>query len=167
MMGPEELGRLIDAHGGTLVLAARSWSAMAEDVVQEAFLKLASANPTPSDPVAWLYRVVRNGAISAGRSDRRRVHRETQAANVAWFTPADDNRLDADAATTALAGLPSDEREVIALHLWGGHNFATIGEITGTSAATAHRRYVAGLTRLRERLSFSPLPLRERGGGEG
>jgi RNA polymerase sigma factor (sigma-70 family) len=152
MMGPEELGRLLDQHGGALVLTARSWCAAAEDVVQEAFLKLASSNPTPTEPIAWLYRVVRNGAISAGRSERRRTRRETQAATVEWFAPAADDRLDADVAAAALAGLPSEEREAIALHLWGGHNFAAIGELTGTSSATAHRRYVAGLARLRERL---------------
>ncbi|MFL5328446.1 MAG: RNA polymerase sigma factor [Gemmataceae bacterium] len=160
MMGPDELGRLLDSHGGALILAARSWCASAEDVVQEAFLKLASRRPSPSDPVAWLYRVVRNAAISAGRSERRRIKRETHAASSEWFIAPDESPLDADVAAKALAGLPPEEREVIALHLWGGHNFAAIGALTGTSAATAHRRYVAGLARLRERLE-TPCPNRD------
>ena len=159
MMGPEELAGLLDTHGGALVLAARSWCASAEDVVQEAFLKLANQRPTPDQPVAWLYRVVRNAAITASRADQRRARRETHAATNEWFVPADDDRIDADAATTAMNGLPPEEREVIALHLWGGHNFAAIGELTETSAATAHRRYVAGLSRLRERLG-EPCPSR-------
>ena len=158
-MGPEELAGLLDRHGGALVLAARSWCACAEDVVQESFLKLASQRPPPQDPVAWLYRVVRNAAISASRSDRRRVRRETHAASAEWFAPSDDDRIDADAATVAMSALPPEEREAIALHLWGGHNFAAIGELTGTSTATAHRRYVAGLTRLRQRLG-EPCPSR-------
>jgi len=151
MMGPDELARLIDTHGGALVLAARSWCACAEDVVQEAFLKL-SSRARPTDPVAWLYRVVRNGAISASRSDRRRVQRESQAATSVWFESKAEDGLDGAIAASALANLPPEEREVIVLHLWGGHNFAMIGEITETSAATAHRRYVAGLTLLREQL---------------
>jgi DNA-directed RNA polymerase specialized sigma24 family protein len=33
--------------------------------VQEAFLKLVEQRSQPDRPLAWLYRVVRNGAISA------------------------------------------------------------------------------------------------------
>jgi RNA polymerase sigma-70 factor (ECF subfamily) len=157
MMGPDDLGRLLDAHGGALVLAARTWCAAAEDVVQESFLKLAGLRTTPDDPAAWLYRVVRNAAISADRSDRRRVKHESKAATTDWFEPEHETRLDGEAATHALDGLPPDEREVIVLHLWGGRGFVEIGELTQISAATAHRRYCAGLARLRERLD-EPCP---------
>ena len=57
---------------------------LAEEVVQEAFVKLFAA--APDDPAAWLYRVVRNAAIDAGRASRRRVNRERAAARpVRWF----------------------------------------------------------------------------------
>src|SRR5262245_25806381 len=157
-MGPELLGRLVDAHAAALVLYARQWCAAPEDVVQEAFLKLVQKAP-PSDPVPWLYRVVRNAAVSAGRADRRRRHHEAAAAarSPAWFVAPDAAGLDAEAAAAALRSLPLDEREVTVAHLWGGLTFDQIGELAGCSASPAHRRYVAGLSALRERLGV-PCP---------
>ena len=64
MMGPEAFGRLVDEHTGALVLYARQWCSAPEDVVQEALLKLVAQTKAPDHPVAWLYRVVRNAAIS-------------------------------------------------------------------------------------------------------
>jgi RNA polymerase sigma-70 factor (ECF subfamily) len=48
--------------------------------------------------------------------------------------------------------LPLDEREVIVAHLWGGLTFEQIAAVAGCSSSTAHRRYAAGLSALRERL---------------
>ncbi len=72
-MTPERLGRLVDERAAALTLFARQWCAAPEDVVQEAFVKLAARRPPPDDAVAWLYQVVRNGAISQGveASERR------------------------------------------------------------------------------------------------
>jgi DNA-directed RNA polymerase specialized sigma24 family protein len=64
-IGPEVLGRLFDEHAAALALFARQWCDTAEDVVQDAFVALARQVPAPDRPVAWLYRVVRNGAIAA------------------------------------------------------------------------------------------------------
>jgi RNA polymerase sigma-70 factor (ECF subfamily) len=156
-MGPELLGQLIDRHGPALALYARQWCSAPEDVVQEAFLKLAALRTDPDRPGAWLYRAVRNGAISAGRSERRRLRHEGRAAVSPWFAPAEASRLDAAAAEHALGQLPVEEREVIVARLWGELTFDDIGSLTGTSAATAHRRYAEGLARLRERLG-EPCP---------
>ncbi len=41
---------------------------------------------------------------------------------------------------------------MIVAHLWGGLTFEQIAELAGCSPSTAHRRYVAGLANLRERL---------------
>ncbi len=65
MMTPTEIARLIDAHAAPLVLYARQWCDAPEDVVQEAFIKLVRQSRPPADAVAWLYRVVRNGALDA------------------------------------------------------------------------------------------------------
>jgi hypothetical protein len=48
-MGPEQLSRLVDDFAAALVLYARQWCASAEDVVQEAFVKLASQRPPPDN----------------------------------------------------------------------------------------------------------------------
>jgi RNA polymerase sigma factor (sigma-70 family) len=159
MMGPEHLGLLIDNHGPALVLYARQWCTTPEDAVQNAFLKLSSARPVPADPLPWLYRAVCNEAMTAGRAERRRRHYEGRAAASAptWFAPAEASRLDAATVTDALAGLPLEEREVIVAHLWGGLTFEQIGPLIGSSPATAHRRYVNGLSTLRDRLG-EPCP---------
>jgi RNA polymerase sigma-70 factor (ECF subfamily) len=160
MMGPEHLGRLVERHAAALVLYARQWCAAPEDVVQEAFLKLMAQRPPPDNPIPWLYRVVRNGALSAARTQRRRWRHEAAAAAQVppWFV-ADASGPDVEAATAALRGLPLEEREVIVAHLWGGLTFEQIAELAGCSASTAHRRYAAGLAALRQRLRI-PCPNR-------
>jgi RNA polymerase sigma-70 factor (ECF subfamily) len=155
MMGPELLGRLVDEHAAALVLYARQWCATPEDVVQEAFIKLGSQRTAPAQVVPWLYRVVRNAAISAARAaQRRQRHEQAAAPRVSWFEAAPDALLDAETATAALRSLPAEQREVITLTLWSGLTFEQIGELVGCSSSTAHRWYVAGLTTLRERLNI-------------
>lgn len=153
-MGPEQLSRLVDNYAAALVLYARQWCASAEDVVQEAFVKLAAQRTLPDNIVAWLYRVVRNGSLGAVRAERRRRHHEAAAAlrMPSWFTPTESARLDSETATAALQTLPLELRETLVDHLWGGLTFEQIGELTGVSSSTAHRRYLAGLSALRERL---------------
>jgi RNA polymerase sigma-70 factor (ECF subfamily) len=153
-MGPELLSRLLDEHAAALVLYARQWCAAPEDVVQEAFVKLAAQHRPPDNLAGWLYRVVRNGALATARAERRRLHHEKTAAQQApnWFAPVEATRLDGAIATTALQGLPLEQRETLVAHLWGGLTFEQIGELTGVSSSTAHRRYLAGLSALRERL---------------
>ena len=99
-LGPEILGRLFDEHAAALVLYARPWCEAPEDVVQDAFVALARQDPAPGRVVAWLYRAVRNGAITAARRSRRRRRREQRAAGresvpgSPWFDATDD-RMDA------------------------------------------------------------------------
>jgi RNA polymerase sigma factor (sigma-70 family) len=154
MMGPEILGELVDRHGRALMLYARQWCSAPEDVVQEAFLKMVSYQPAPNRIVAWLYRVVRNAAISASRSERRRRRHEAAAAEyfLPWLEANEDAILDGRAVTQALQALPAEPREAITLHLWGGLTFEEIAEVTGCSSSTAHRWYASGLELLRERL---------------
>src|SRR5260370_133746 len=113
MMSPDLLGQLVDRHAAALGLFARPWGASPEDVVQEAFVNLAAQRPRPDNCLAWLYRVVRNGALTAARSERRRRKYESFAAALVptWFEPSPGTALDAEAATTALETLPIEQRE--------------------------------------------------------
>src|ERR1700679_552448 len=113
-MNSTDFARLIDAHAAPLVLYARQWCEAAEDVVQEAFLKLVRQRRQPVDVAAWLYRVVRNGAIDAGKMARRRQRRELAAARpVRWFVEPEVDGLDAETAMAALDRLAPELREVI------------------------------------------------------
>lgn len=157
-IGPEHLGRLFDGHAAALVLYARQWCDGPEDVVQEAFVTLAQQRDAPERVVPWLFRVVRNRAIAAARSDRRRSRREARAsAGEAWFAATDD-RVDAGHAARLLDELEPESREVIVARLWGGLTFEEVARLQGCSLTTAHRRYRAGLDRLYERLEPSWTP---------
>jgi RNA polymerase sigma factor (sigma-70 family) len=160
-MDSDWLGGLVDRYAAALELYARQWCHAPEDVVQEAFLKLVAQRPLPEQPAAWLFRVVRNGALNAALAARRRRQHEAEAAGDAaiWFqTESDTSRpesLDAEAASAALQSLPLEQREAIVAHLWGGLTFEQIGELSGCSASTAHRYYAAGLSAIRERLGVT------------
>jgi RNA polymerase sigma-70 factor (ECF subfamily) len=152
-MTPAEVARLIDTHTAPLVLCARQWCAEPEDVVQEAFVKLARQGWPPTDPVAWLYRVVRNGAINASKMAQRRQRRESAVARPErWFIEPEVDGLDADTAVAALQRLDTEQREVIVARHWGGLSFEQIAEVVGCSASTAFRRYTAGVDELRKQL---------------
>jgi RNA polymerase sigma factor (sigma-70 family) len=151
-MEPTILGQLYRQHAPALLLYARQWDGSAEDLVQEAFVRLAQQAPPPEQILPWLYRVVRNAALMAQRTAVRRNQREQRASKPeAWFSMTDD-RLDADEATRLLAAVPLELREVIVARLWGGLTFEDIAHMVGCSLPTAHRRYQTGLAQLRERL---------------
>src|ERR1700736_1049525 len=86
-MDAMHLGHLIDRHAPALILYARQWCSAPEDVVQEAFLKLMAQPGLPELVLPWLFRVVRNRAISASRAERRRQRREQNVAarRTPWF----------------------------------------------------------------------------------
>ena len=159
---PELLGRLLDEQGGALALFASQWTDAADDCVQEALIELARQPQAPDSPVAWLFRVVRNRAISRARSARRRERHETQA----WELRVreGDNRegeapaeplADPEDIALALAALDPELREVVVARTWGGLGFEQIATLVGCSTSTAHRRYLAGLAALRERLEIT------------
>jgi RNA polymerase sigma-70 factor (ECF subfamily) len=156
VMTPMEVARLIDTHAASLVLCARQWCAEPEDVVQEAFIKLARQRTAPLDPAAWLYRVVRNGALDAAKTARRRLRRESVAAqSVRWFVEPEVDGLDAETAVAALEKLGPEQREVVVARHWGGLSFEQIAQAIGCSASTAFRHYGAAVEALRKQLGVS------------
>lgn len=154
---PELLGILLEEHGAALRLYARQWCDTPDDIVQESLIKLARQKRLPDRLLPWLYRVVRNGAISASRAMRRRARYESEAGRATdpWFAPHPGSGIDEAAASDALRCLPLDQREAVVAHIWGNLSFAEIGELSGSSSSTAHRRYAEGVRTLRERLGVS------------
>ena len=103
-VGPEIIGRLIDRHARALVLYARQLCDDPEDVVQQALMILAEQRETPREPIAWLYRVVRNEALMASRAAQRRRRREQRARGSRWRTEKRANeRVTTVATATATA----------------------------------------------------------------
>ncbi|WP_202908897.1 RNA polymerase sigma factor [Roseimaritima ulvae] len=149
----------MDAHADALLLFARQRSKVsAEDVVQEAFLRLVrrvKENDPPDNVVAWLYGVVRNELITIHHKVRRsRAREESLAAErLMWFEPSVDTLLDASRAAEQLKILPIEQRETVVARIWGQLSFEEIASVTNSSRSTVHRRYVSGLDTLRKSLS--------------
>ncbi|HZN35933.1 MAG TPA: RNA polymerase sigma factor [Pirellulaceae bacterium] len=158
---PELLGRLLDEQGGALALYAAQWSATPDDCVQEALIELAAQPRVPASPAAWLFRVVRNRAISQFRSARRRERREQLALRLRPRQGEAPAELASEELAAALESLSDDLREAVVARTWGGLNFEQIAALAGCSTSTAHRRYEAGLAALRERLE-APCPTNPR-----
>jgi RNA polymerase sigma factor (sigma-70 family) len=156
---PKLLADLLDRLGAALQLYARQWCSGPDDVVQEAFVELAGLEDWPASPQAWLFRVARNRAISQVRASQARQRHEGAAAAKSreWFDRHVRLHDELEQAAEALASLPLELREVVVAHFWGGLTFSEIGELTGTSSSTAHRRYEAALLMLRERMEV-PCP---------
>ena len=152
--GPELLGRLLDRHAAALELYARQLCDCSEDVVQEALIELVGQPQMPCDVAAWLYRVVRNKAITAWRSAQRRQRHESAAVanRPAAFERSAADRIDGGAAAAALESLSIELREVVVARIWGGLTFQQIAQLVGVSDSAAHRRYEAALLALRQKL---------------
>jgi RNA polymerase sigma-70 factor (ECF subfamily) len=156
---PAQLSRWFDAYASALVLYARQWlpDGAAEDIVQDVFIRLMSQRPAPANAKAWLFRSVRNAALSHLRSRHRAETREQRVAadRPAWFDERPEELISAAEAQAALGTLPDEQREVIVLRIWGQLTFEEIAEILGRSVSTLFSRYKTGLAAIRKKLELS------------
>jgi RNA polymerase sigma-70 factor (ECF subfamily) len=159
--GPE-LERLYDEHAQALHAFLLSFTrdpADTRDLLQEIFVKLArdgSLLHGVRQERAFLLRLAHNAAIDLirrrGTRDRTRDH--FAAESVSPFAPA----ADPDEATfrrelsTALAGLPPEQRAVAHLKLWENLTFEQIAATLEISPNTAASRYRYALDKMRDRL---------------
>jgi RNA polymerase sigma-70 factor (ECF subfamily) len=157
----DRLSQLVIQRAPGLALYARQWvdRVSAEDVLQEALTALLCQRPTPDDPVAWVFRAVRNSAIDHARAASRRRRREQSVAENRshWFETRADALLDGETAEQALQQLPAECRQIVVLRIWGEQGFAQIAQIMDLSVSTVHDRYAAALKQLRAALE-KPCP---------
>lgn len=153
---------LVRAHQGPLLRYARGLLGAGtayEDVVQEAFLKLAQSPPEigGADSLGpWLFRVARNLCMDVMRSETRRKKREESVAareatggGIA-AVEAEDTR---QAVEEKLAGLPVDQRDVLVLRLLGDKSYKEIAAITGKKIGTVGWLVSEGLKALSHELA--------------
>lgn len=154
----EEMIALIDAHFAALVLFAQQWNAgEAEDLVQEAFvqlLKVSHKKGCPENVAAWLFQVVRNGAISRFRRNSRREKREKEhgETRIHWSEPTQNTDLESKELLDLLEHLPMEHREVVIMRIWGSLSFDEIAKAVGVSRTTVFRKYSESLQELKRRL---------------
>ena len=144
--------RLYEEQGPALLgyacalLGVRAW---AQDVLHTVFLKLMNEKETISNPVPYVYRALRNTAFNFLRQETRCSALETEPA---WFEPINLMSEMALAVQEALLALPSEQREVVVLHVWGGWSFGEIAALIQIPPDTAASRYRYALSKLRELL---------------
>ncbi|MCP4712131.1 MAG: RNA polymerase sigma factor [Planctomycetes bacterium] len=158
-MEPEQLSQYFAAYGRELVLYARQWvkTDQAEDAVQEVFIRLIKQAEPPRNVKAWLFRAVRNGAISQWRSQQRRIkHTEKHAAEqTGWFEIRPGDLIDAAAAQQVLETLPAEQREIVTLRIWGQMTLKEIAEVIDAPQSTVFSRYTAALEAIRKKMEQS------------
>ena len=153
---PAELGRWYDAHAAALLLYARQWleRQAAEDVVQNAFLRLATHSDRVKNVRAWLFTAVRNAAMTEHRSRQRRDrrHRVVLERQADLFEPDVDDQIDGVDAQRIVDTLPPDQREIIVLRIWGGLSLPEAAEVLAEPVSTLFSRYKAGLAQIRRQM---------------
>jgi RNA polymerase sigma-70 factor (ECF subfamily) len=158
---PEAFAALYDRLAVRLFNTARTLTsaADAEDIVHDVFVELARSRQRLAgviDLEAYVFTMLRH-AVSRRRRrfaiDRKAVGllaAERLRAGGAGESPP---RLPDDQLAAAVAALPAEQREVIALKIDGGLTFAEIAAVTHTSLNTAASRYRYALEKLRASLS--------------
>ena len=135
--------------------------AIAEDVLQEVFLRLWRA-PERFDPSrgtlrSFLLIDANARAIEAVRTESARRAREERDGRSPGPEPASVERLVWERSLTehlddALGGLPASEREPIELAYYGGYTYRQVAALLRQPEGTVKSRIRAGLLRLHDRL---------------
>jgi RNA polymerase sigma-70 factor, ECF subfamily len=155
----EEVQALYQQHGPALLLYARSLLGrrdVADDVLQQVFMKLLEQNSIPEETRPYLFRAIRNVALNWIRSESKQVD---LAEIDPWFEAPHRDHATRVSLTVELMRVPEDQRQVLVLHIWGGLSFEEIGNVLDVSANTVASRYRYALQKLRVAMRTKDDPL--------
>ncbi len=147
-----EIELLYRQHGPALLLFAQGVTgerSRAQDAVHQVFLKLiekGSLNRV-ADKKAYLFACVRNAALNDSKLRDRNAPLDPDSA---WFSPPDRDYAGEQNLRRALEALPSDQRQVMVLHIWGELTFSQISDLLDLSSNTVASRYRYALAKLRD-----------------
>jgi RNA polymerase sigma-70 factor (ECF subfamily) len=145
--------QLMQEHGASLLLYARQWCnshADAEEAVQDGFVRFWRAwqdgRIKVKEPTGLLYLHVKRSALDRLRGNKRRTARHDKAADILyeeqpWFESTLDRDERRAALEQAMQTLPSEQREVLVMKIWGELTFREIGETLAIPQDTAASRY--------------------------
>jgi len=121
---------------------------LAEDALQEAFVRLLQQNrlPDTEKAQAWLYRVLRNICYDILRRQKREIPESPAAAAV----PGENWEF-----IELIAPLPQKEREILALRFIGGFSHREIAHIMGMTVHSEKKRYERAIQALRKEMEVS------------
>lgn len=161
------LAELYDRHGRLVMgvaLAVVGDRAIAEEVTLDVFLRgwqnAAAYNPTLSKVPTWLTRLARNRAIDRLRREAVRPAGHSVAFSDALLAgrgllsleAAVDLALERQRVRAAVASLPAEQRQALALAFFQGYSHSEIAGLLEQSLGTVKGRIRGGMVRLRELL---------------
>ena len=134
-------------HGPKLLAFANQWASCQADAgrcLPGGVRPVLAEQRRWREPLLYLYRCVRNVAIDWARSAKRRQRHEQALGRGQVACPADAPLEQSEMEQSiqeALSKLPTNQREVVVLHLWSDMTFAQIGTILSIPLSTAHAMY--------------------------
>ena len=154
-------------HRGELVGYAKKIlddEAYAEDIVQEAYFRFVKATETTilTEPLAYLYRIVRNLCYDLKRQLKRDNSRQSTDADFALEQLAEARpsaereiiaRQELELISKLLDELSYNQRIAFEMHRFGNHTFKEIAEHLNVSMGTAHQLVVQAIEYCSEKLS--------------
>jgi RNA polymerase sigma factor (sigma-70 family) len=161
----EELYRRYGSAAHGLALRITAQEALAQEVVQDAFLALWRA-PEAFDPARGGFRsfflsLVHHRAVDAVRREDRLRRRGERASNLEPIRGEDvaDDVVEGSYLAVrrkqvreALEALPAEQRQVVELAYFGGHTQSRIAEMLGIPLGTVKTRTLAAMRKLRRAL---------------
>jgi RNA polymerase sigma-70 factor (ECF subfamily) len=161
----DALAEVYRRHAGAVFGLAKRllWeTALAEEVVQEVFLRLWTT-PERFDPErgalrSFLLTQAHGKAVDQLRSETSRRGREAREANETAMAGYDVEHEVFDLTVAAqvreaLVELPADQRRPIELAYFGGHSYREVATILGEPEGTVKSRIRAGLGRMHSHLA--------------
>lgn len=161
----DALAEVYRRHAGAVFALARRLladRALAEEVVQEVFLRLWN-NPDRFDPDrgslrSYLLAQCHGRSVDLIRSEssrRRREEKELTLAAEAGYDLEHEvwDMAVADRVKVTLQSLPEGEREAILLAYFGGHTYREVADLLGTPEGTVKSRIRSGLKKMRGELA--------------
>lgn len=164
---PEWVRRANETHRADLLRYAYSVcrdEALAQDAVQETYLRLMREDPARLDGhlAPWLFRVCRSRVIDAQRKDRRLTPLETETSIPMADPEAENPAVQAEATDTqsmvweAVGTLTAIQQEVMRLKFQAQLSYKEISEVTGKSVNAVGVHLHTALSLLRDHFSKHP-----------
>jgi RNA polymerase sigma-70 factor (ECF subfamily) len=154
---PLAFGLLYDRNASGLLFFAHSLledSALAEDLVQESFLRLLDRDPAGLQDFVrgLLYTILRNLACDEARKRKLQLksYPSILPSGISQDRPGSPDHL--EDLSRALHALPAEQRETIILKSYGEFTFIEIARILGVPEATVKSRYRYALEKLAQLL---------------
>ena len=155
-MDAKQVAQWYETCGADLMLYARNLTGdqQAEDLVQEAFVRLLRQPACPDNVRAWLFRVVKNESVSLVRRLclGRLFGRTSDRGRTQWFESRVEDLIDAQTVQSLLETLPRYLREIVVLRIWGRMSLQEIARIVNKPVSTVHHWYQQALETMRQRL---------------